>query len=85
MKKVVPAPKVMEIPESHGKRFPAMISGNKIFNGEIYRSMPLPDYFVARIMTTLDGCTDPGVVTRVQDSHSVVSPPIYPPAMRQRV
>lgn len=68
MKKVLPAPKVMEIPESNGKRFPSIISGNRILNGEDYRPMQLQDYFVARITTTLDGCTNPEVVVQVKDS-----------------
>lgn len=68
MRKVVAAPKVMEIPESDGKRYPAIISGNKILNGEDYRPMQLADYFVARITTTLDGCTNPGIVAQVKDS-----------------
>lgn len=68
MKGVVPAPKVMEIPISDGKRYPAVISGNRILEGNGYRPMQLPEYFVARIITTLDGCTDPGVVAAVKDS-----------------
>lgn len=68
MKKVVPSPKVMEIPAIHGKRYPAVISGNRILEGNEYRSQRLPEYFVARITTTLDGCTDPEVVAAVKDS-----------------
>jgi hypothetical protein len=68
MKRVVPAPKVMEIPEIGGRRFPAIISGNRIIDGEEYVPMQLADYFVARITTTLDGCTNPLIVARVKDS-----------------
>jgi hypothetical protein len=68
MRKLVPAPKVMEIPEMGGQRFPAIISGNRILRNEVYVPMYLPDYFVARITTTLDGCTNPSVVARVKDS-----------------
>jgi hypothetical protein len=68
MKKILPAPKVMEIPEANGQRLPAIVSGNRILNGEAYVPMPLADYFVRRVTTTLDGCTDPAVVARVKDS-----------------
>jgi hypothetical protein len=68
MKGLVPAPKVMEIPEVSGQRFPAIISGNRILGNEDYVPMYLPDYFVARVTTTLDGCTNPSVVARVKDS-----------------
>ena len=68
MKNVVPSPKVMEIPESDGKRYPAIISGNRVLEGDDYTAMQLPEYFVARVTTTLDGCTDPEVVAAVNDS-----------------
>lgn len=68
MKKILPAPKVMEIPEANGRRFPAIVSGKRILDGEAYVPMPLADYFVRRVTTTLDGCTDPEVVARVKDS-----------------
>lgn len=68
MKYLVAAPKVMEIPEHSGRRFPAMISGNNVLAGLPYTAMDLPDYFAARVTTTLDGCTDPETVEAVQDS-----------------
>ena len=68
MRGLVPAPKVMEIPEMNGQRFPAIISGNRILGNDEYTPMYLPDYFVARITTTLDGCTSPSVVAKVKDS-----------------
>jgi hypothetical protein len=68
MKHLVHAPKVMEIRECDGRRFPAMISGNQILAGEPYVAMDLPGYFTARVTTTLDGCTDPEVVQVVQHS-----------------
>jgi len=68
MKNVLPAPKVMEIPEYNGRRFPAMVSGNRILDGADYFPMQLADYFVARVITTLDGCTNPNVVAAVKDS-----------------
>lgn len=68
MKEIVLSPKVMEIPTSEGNRYPAMISGRRILENKEYRPMPLPEYFVSRITTTLDGCTDPEVVAAVTDS-----------------
>lgn len=68
MKSVVTSPKVMEIPESNGKRYPAIISGNRVLEGGGYTAMQLPEYFVARVTTTLDGCTNPEVVAAVTDS-----------------
>lgn len=68
MKNVIPSPKIMEIPEFAGKRYPAIISGNRVLADEDYTAMQLPEYFVARVITTLDGCTDPEVVAAVKDS-----------------
>jgi len=68
MKKHVAAPKVMEIVERDDKRFPKMVSGNKVLAGSRYTPMALPEYFTARVTTTFDGCTDPCLIERVQDS-----------------
>lgn len=68
MKQVVRAPKVMEIQHNGRRRRPAMISGNHILDHQQYKPMDLPDYFAARVLTTLDGCTNPTVVDDVQDS-----------------
>jgi hypothetical protein len=68
MKRLVDAPKVMEIPERSGRRFPAIVSGNNVLEGVSYTPMALPEYFTARITTTLDGSTDRGVINAVQDS-----------------
>lgn len=68
MKQLVDAPKVMEIPAENDERHPAMISGNRILEGDNYVSTPLADYFVTRVTTTLDGTTDQSVVDVVQDS-----------------
>ena len=68
MKHLVAAPKVMEIREVGRQRFPNMVSGNKLLENERYTPMALPEYFTARVTTTLDGCTDPDVVHEVQDS-----------------
>lgn len=68
MKQLVDAPKVMEIPERSGRRYPAMVSGNTVLAGRPYTPSGLPSYFTSRILTTLDGSTDPDVVDAVQDS-----------------
>ena len=70
MQGLVPAPKVMQIPETQSplRRLPQMVSGNNVLNDLPYRPMDLEDYFVTRVITTLDGCTDPIVVEAVQDS-----------------
>jgi hypothetical protein len=69
MKRLVDAPKVMEISEYADQRFPSMISGNRILAGEPYTSIALPDYFVTRVTTTLDGATDPTTVEVIQESN----------------
>lgn len=68
MKRLVGAPKIMEILESNGQRFPRIVSANSFFAHKPYVPMDLPEYFVARVTTTLDGCTDRDVVAAVQDS-----------------
>lgn len=68
MRKLVNAPKVMEIPESNGSRTPRILSGNRVLAGKEYSTTPLVDYFTSRVMTTLDGCTRPDRVSIVQDS-----------------
>jgi hypothetical protein len=68
MKRLVDAPKVMEIPEEAGIRYPRIISGNRVFHGEPYLPVDLPEYFTNRVTTTLDGCTDHRIVEAVQDS-----------------
>ena len=50
MKKIVDAPKVMEIPSVNRRRVPAMVSGTNLRADLPYKPMPLPDYFVARIV-----------------------------------
>jgi len=68
MKQLVNAPKVMEISEAANARAPAMISGNQVLGDQPYKPMTLPEYFAARVTTTLDGCTDAEVVAAVQQS-----------------
>jgi len=68
MKQLVYAPKVMEIPETNDRRFPRMVSGNNILNDAPYQPMSLENYFVARVTTTLDGCTDRRAVVLAENS-----------------
>jgi hypothetical protein len=68
MRSLVPAPKVMQIVESGDSRIPQMVSGNNILSGMPYVPMQLPDYFSARVLTTLDGCTSGAIVSAIQDS-----------------
>jgi hypothetical protein len=68
MRQLVPAPKVMQISEHDGNRVPSMVSGRRLLAGDPYVPMELPEYFAARIITTLDGCTNPSIVGAVKDS-----------------
>lgn len=68
MKQFTRSPKVMEIEEVDGVRFPYIVSGNRILSDELYESTFLSDYIVRRILTTLDGDTRPAFVEAVQDS-----------------
>lgn len=68
MRKIVSAPKVMEILAGDGFRDPRMISGNRILEGGTFRPLRLADYVVARITTTLDGATDLHIVQAVKSS-----------------
>jgi hypothetical protein len=68
MKKVVPAPKVMEIPTVGERRYPSIVSGNRVLAEETYRPVQLADYFVSRVLTTFDGCTSQRALDRVRDS-----------------
>lgn len=68
MKNHTNAPKVMEVDEIDGKRHPRIISGNRILAQQRYQSLNLEDYFVRRVLTTLDGDTRPDFVEAVRDS-----------------
>jgi hypothetical protein len=69
MQRIVPNPKVLEIPADGLHRQPRMLSGNKVVDGDYTGGYDLPDYFVRRILTTFDGVTDPVIVEGVQDSN----------------
>jgi len=68
MRALTRSPKVLFIPELDGTREPMMASGVQISRGLPNRGIPLPDYFVRRVLTTLDGDTRPGFVNAVQHS-----------------
>jgi len=68
MKHHTNAPKVMEVIEIDGHRLPRIISGNRLIAHQDYQSLNLEDYFVRRILTTLDGDTRPDFVEAVQES-----------------
>lgn len=62
------SPKILEIVEHGGNAVPRVVSGNKYLSGGSYLQMSLADYFVARVLTTLDGDTRPRIVEAFQDS-----------------
>jgi hypothetical protein len=68
MKRFTEAPKVMEIIEEEGSRFPRIISGNRLLSNSPYTNDHLSDYIVRRVLTTLDGDTRPDFVMTVQES-----------------
>ncbi len=51
-----------------GQREPEVVSGVRIVEGLPSKPMSLPDYFVRRVLTTLDGDTRPDFVAGVQES-----------------
>lgn len=68
MKRYTKSAKVMEIPVENEQRCPKIVSARKFSKGEAYKSFELGDYFVRRILPTLDGDTRPKFVDGVQDS-----------------
>ena len=64
------SPKVMQLVDTGEKRRTGIISGNKILFDESYKTFDLEDYFVRRILTTLDGDTRHNFVEAVQE-HSL--------------
>jgi len=68
MRQLVEAPKIMQVVEVNGLRIPQIVSGNRVLSGRPYIAMPLAEYFNARVLTTLDGCTKQHIVEAVQDS-----------------
>lgn len=70
MKQYTKSPKVMQIVDGETKRRVGILSGNKILSNESCKTFDLEDYFVRRILTTLDGDTHKDFVEAVQE-HSL--------------
>lgn len=68
MRQLTPSPKVLLIRDSNGERRPEVRSGIRIMDGLPTVAMSLPDYFVRRVLTTLDGDTRPEFVHDVHES-----------------
>lgn len=68
MKKYTNSPKVLEVPNLPIKMVPTVVSGNRVLSGFSYIQMDLADYFVRRVLPTLDGDTRSGFVQSVQES-----------------
>jgi hypothetical protein len=67
MRTVVNAPKVGGIIREGGKAMIEVASGNRFLDGEDFSTYDFPSYFNQRVITTLDGNTDPYTVDRLQD------------------
>jgi|GEM_PF-1301816 len=70
MKQYTHSPKVMQIVDEDTRRRVGILSGNKILFNESCKTFDLEDYFVRRILTTLDGDTHKDFVEAVQE-HSL--------------
>jgi len=68
MRTLTKSPKVMDIPQRGGIANPGIYSGRVLRNGGTPQRYDLGDYFVQRVLTTMDGDTRPGFVDGVQDS-----------------
>jgi hypothetical protein len=68
MRRITRSPKVLFIQENEHGREPQVASGVLISERIPTRPLPLADYFVRRVLTTLDGDTRPHFVAAVQDS-----------------
>lgn len=68
MRGLTRSPKVLFVAENGPYREPFVASGTYISQGLSTENIPLAEYFVGRILPTLDGDTRPPFVTRVQDS-----------------
>lgn len=68
MRRLTLAPKVILVEEIEGRREPRVASGLRIVEGVQPQVLSLPDYFVRRILPTLDGDTREGFVNAVQES-----------------
>jgi len=68
MRHLTRSPKVFLVREIDGRREPEVASGVRIAAELPTEPMSLPDYFVRRVLTTLDGDTRPIFVAGVQES-----------------
>jgi len=68
MKRLTRSPQIMEIPDVGGRRIPRILSANKVLAGDLPSGYDLSDYFVRRVLTTLDGDTRPDFVGGVSNS-----------------
>jgi hypothetical protein len=68
MRRFTRSPKVILIRELDDRREPLVASGTRIAKSSHTQAMSLPDYFVRRILTTLDGDTRAAFVAGVQES-----------------
>ena len=68
MKALTRAPKVILVEEIGGRREPQVASGLRIVEGVPTQVLSLADYFVRRILPTLDGDTREDFVNAVQES-----------------
>jgi hypothetical protein len=68
MRRFTRSPKVLFVREIDGRREPQIVSGTRLVQGPEPLPVSLPDYFVRRVLTTLDGDTRPNFVTAVQES-----------------
>jgi hypothetical protein len=67
MRLVTRSPKVLVVPLRNGRREPRVLSGRQLLRGVVGKGHSLADYFVARVLTTLDGDTRPSFVASVSD------------------
>jgi hypothetical protein len=84
MRRLTRSPKVMVVPTVNGAREPRMLSGVRLSEGHSSPGQSLPQYFVARVLTTLDGDTRPYFVDAVQDG-SLADLRVYAELKRRRV
>lgn len=68
MRRITRSPKVVLFPEFDGRRWPEVLSGVRLMDDLPTVPVSLPDYFVRRVLTTLDGDTRPQFVNGVQQS-----------------
>ena len=68
MKRLTRSPKILEVPDGVTTRYPTVVSANRFQSSLLFRHLYLEDYFVQRVLTTLDGDTRPSFVDSVEES-----------------